>query len=480
MPISYAGHPLLLPDRAGELCQFVDRYLDKTVRGRLRSPALDQVAPDVSPQLPTILYPDEPTPELNRLWWPTGASRWGTFYGLADFATKNAIVSVCYAGGQATLEPLVLEIEDDGSAQWDLLQAQGRTRAAVNMLLLPPEPLAFALPMVPVEELPEDPALCHSLWLLRLVDERYLFQHRTTGNLESSATESWANLFAALGNSLGVSGPLQPATIVNDWQYPSPLLAGDFRNAAVLMDCAAESIGRRFWTNGTGYGITNVYPFVPGENDLPDALTYTAGLKWPIAGGRADVGNSSLPATLRVAFPWRDKGGSGGWYTYGVGIDEALPGFSGVAGDTMTIRSTMEATGTSTTPDNESTRETLASEIAEAFYRSAAFRYDVTVVGLGTDLIHPTNDGVIMRFGTPVAGGWAAESRAWSLPLNFWNQPVQYSAAEGACQANTLGGIPIPDIEGRVQGTWQQVWVNPDGCLVLITPSECSPSSLGG
>lgn len=228
--------------------------------------------------LPLPNWPDPPPLSLNRLYWPTGATRWATFVGLTDREGLDQILAalVSARGAAKTVESgtLILSAADYVGAVnlgFNANASNNNYALATKMHLLPPRPVAMF-----------DGHADRQCWLLPLVDERYWWQHRRVptrlewvlsqdhsdifGNdtpTEAGLKEDWRGWVRILSYALGLwsegigkpiefddtrdeFGDPKDAKPETDYFYPDRNeLDRIGYNAAALLDAVAWSCGRR-------------------------------------------------------------------------------------------------------------------------------------------------------------------------------------------------------------------------------------------
>lgn len=228
--------------------------------------------------LPLPNWPTPPPLSFNRLYWPTGATRWATFVGLTDREGLDQILAALISSrgaaktvGDGTL--ILSHADYVGPLELGFnTNANGSQYAiATKMSLLPPRPIAMF-----------DGHADRQCWLLPLVDERYWWQHRRVptrlewvlsqdhsdifGNdtpTESGLKEDWRGWVRILSYALGLwrEGSGEPirfdddkdAAPETDYFYPDRSeLDRIGYNAAALLDAVAWSCGRRVVRNPDG------------------------------------------------------------------------------------------------------------------------------------------------------------------------------------------------------------------------------------
>lgn len=223
MAITFAGVDLLLEDPEGAAAAHVQRYLGWP-ESQINAPSR---VIDTKSRIQRPNWPDRPKLKPNQLYMPSGATRWGQFFGLATTTQKNAIIAELASGGslgilEITLDddpvavPVVTCTEDDGT--FDL-----QNSILAYMHMLPPQPVARTAA-----------ATDDDLWIIPLVDERFWWQTA----MFVSVAETWADLLSEFRTSLGAS--MTRDTIADvDSEYGIPD-ACFFRNGAINTAAAVD------------------------------------------------------------------------------------------------------------------------------------------------------------------------------------------------------------------------------------------------
>ncbi|MGH7744878.1 MAG: hypothetical protein ACREQ5_08730, partial [Candidatus Dormibacteria bacterium] len=160
--------------------QFVDQ-LEETAQMRSGRQAQSRAAAFDGGQVAMrgvapLNYPPAPKMRLNTLWWPTGAARWGRFYGLIDGNSLEELTS-----SMPVPKPLALVINDP---------TNDTEIIAERMWMLQPRKLN------PIEAVADTPYV--DLWLLPLVDDRYYWQMIAYNLLINPIVTTWRDLFTLL------------------------------------------------------------------------------------------------------------------------------------------------------------------------------------------------------------------------------------------------------------------------------------------
>lgn len=298
--IQFAGVDLLLPDNEGRLAECLDRCDLNRLSLFGREPMAVAIDGRNNPRsswepevcLPTPNYPAPPPLSLNRLYWPTGATRWATFVGLVNREGLDRILQgtlSAVGGNSANAKQFTPQRLDIASSDVIGPHAEGFNTSndgtqyslSVQMHLLPPRPVSLF-----------DGYVGESLWLVPLVDDRYWWQFKKMptrldwvlsqdnsdifGNNTPTANglkEDWRGWFRILSFALGLwrDGYDNSIEVLGDKcskQLSDRLKETYFfpdrneldriaYNAAVLLDAVAYSCGRRIVRHPDG--VTRAY-----------------------------------------------------------------------------------------------------------------------------------------------------------------------------------------------------------------------------
>jgi hypothetical protein len=396
MPISYAGFDLCLESE--ELREYLECHLptwetsllsDFLGVGRTnRTEARNTNAPG-APGVPRPNYPDPPALKINSLYWPTGATRWGRYLGLCDTDTKQKIID---ATGGSTSRPTgaTLLLTDESTTP--------ASQVAAKMYLLPPRRLTH------IENGP-------ALWLLPLVDVRYLWQFKNTGDLGIDAGETWSSYFNELGSRLGVS--IATGSIASEYLYPDPLeCSRPYENVAAILDAAAHSVGRRIVVDTDGTTVRAMdFDYAETRFDQNVALNWAQ-----MMGGEFDSGFWATQATVELVCPKY----VGSVQSCGTSMLEATVG-DGYASTVRTIHTTAASMRTTFTGSESNTAalQSLADKIAEDLILST-YHYDRTFAGILNWLPTAWDDCITWEIGClHEKWGYLARTRVQSMPANF-------------------------------------------------------------
>jgi hypothetical protein len=339
--------------------------------------------------LPRINYPDLPRGRLNSIIWPSGASRWARAYFVVTGEVKDKIVKA--AGGEGNANTIPLKFGETNPI-------------STSMYLLPPRPLSSQ---------GTDEADSDQLWVIPLVDVRFVHQFFNVSDNPLSRGDSWLAFSTVLTQydfEDADSKYLKP-----DWNE----LARPFANQALLADAMASSIGQRirlaFGTDASCQGNGS-------DTDL-EALkkNFTISAKI-IAGNSFTEENSLQPDYVRVVFRKFDNAypACSGVYSY----QNAAPQGNPTIGNNteLIIFSTAYAdfsTG-GPSPDNDTILSDLAKKISDDYYAWSGQLYDYTFAGIVPWTPTGYDNFIEFRFGSVGPGGLQDYTRVVSLPVNVY------------------------------------------------------------
>jgi len=175
-----------------------------------------------------VQYSDQfPDMEPGKLWWPTGAGRFGIYYGLADHETVEAWRAETGGSNASELtdNPGIFLMSDQSDPD-DYIERP--------MYMLPPRPLTFSWGDAPT-------------YLITLVDERYHWWNIPIDDLSVEPITTWDELFKYFRGKL----KKDTSTFVykkpgEDYYFPGELIGrASHLPLPVLMDAAAWSVGCR-------------------------------------------------------------------------------------------------------------------------------------------------------------------------------------------------------------------------------------------
>lgn len=404
--LSLAGQPLLIPDEGGELSRWLADNQD--LRDLLQfghAPMSDFATQRESRMkdkeqigLPWYNWKQAPEPRLNTLYWPTGASRWAQGWFLATKEAKEAIVTASSSLASA----VTLKMGDDAAPR------TGRSPGGsveCSVYVLAPRPVS---------------GHSEELWLLPVVDARYWWQFKDSGDWPVESTTTWADMFTALSLELGETVAYDE--ISTCYLKPDPTeLTRRYYNPAVLLDAVSSCIGQRIvrLLDGTVKSVNAE----SAESEIASNLDQdSVSEPWStIAGDDFSDNAAGTPKTVRVTFPKYSSDAA----TYVDGeryyIDkDNHNSLIGVPDDTRKlIRCSAKADFSSggSLPSNWQELDNLACWIAYDFYRWHGRRFDYTFAGIKTWVPTGFEDAILYEFGRPRdGGGWYAKTRVQSVP----------------------------------------------------------------
>lgn len=191
--LTYAGVTLLY-DLDDSLAMFLERFMSLE-GGRVFSDALPshrelrhgtQGHASHLMGLPTFNWPPEPAPRINTLRWPSGATRWATFFAICTDDELDKIRQVVFDDAKKKMKPAQLVVADaafgtqvdgvqtDGKTPDDnawTIDSQGRSALSAEMWMLTPKRISAAT---------YDTKTPDRIWVVPLVDVRYFWQFVST------------------------------------------------------------------------------------------------------------------------------------------------------------------------------------------------------------------------------------------------------------------------------------------------------------
>lgn len=332
-----------------------------------------------------------PMPQQVRIgewYYPNTAGRWSVFRGLATSAMVKAMLAETggYQAKTFTMRANPLSPNNPGNVL-------STYTVSTSMYMLPPRPLA------------EHGGGLDGLYLVTLVDGRYLWQN-TPATLKVNKDTTWAGLISTLATVLGVTISVSSIDSVYGQPEPDSQLWTTAEEAPILLDAIAASIGRVLVRNldGTYSLLTAAESLtrVTANRGVASAVVRTAGGDIFYSGTQLPVGNLSpsrnaaIPATVNVHFPkyvtgddpvphfinqrtegpqrpsaWFEEA-YGGVHTVAVPVASGGAVVSGLSGTgSYTIRTTAKAflSGEiATTPINNSGVNALAMQLAKDYF----------------------------------------------------------------------------------------------------------------
>ena len=293
--------------------------------------------------------------EVNTLYWPSGAQRWGSFIGVADSTIKDQLLEAAVDG------PHTLRISNTAD---DYIE--------VPMYMLEPKRVTCT------GEGDSDP---QDGWLIPFVDGRYFWQFCHTGEL--SVPASWSSLFSTLTGQL--PDDVTVASVSANYLVPCTVELGreDF-NVPAMLDACLYSVGQRLvgdLSNGGAYKTINIDGVMP---EVDSAWTRPSG---GAAGSSEDLSYPSVwgvPEQVNVSFRKQTAAGSSAeHYSYSQSTGVTNKGHTAASSLAKRIHSAAWANcSAGSTPSNNSDLSTLATQLALDFGHQCQCQYHYVFNGV--------------------------------------------------------------------------------------------------
>lgn len=417
----------LLGDEAGELADWLARYLPVAVADLfVRPPAHRELSLKGAGNrvftVPTPNWPPLPDLAFNRLYWPTGATRWAHCFLLATTERKDKILAYAHPTAEgAEPDPFdtagTLTIAPNGwqgelATQGYVTDDNDIVGLNARMFVLPPR--RIVVQALESTDRGTDRALSDGLWIVPLVDQRYFWQHDHVP--AGYDPEDWSEAFTAILDGIVAEGTGYRTPSDFDDGFGEPDLPSlEYHNAAMILDALAWSTQRRIVAalNGT---IS-----VEAVSDALDTLTDNLnGPHQQIAGGDDLPVRSTVPASLILAFP----GGVETQTAEDNGHTEYQDGTAHV----------VHVPANNVTDDE---RESFATAFAAEFYPWLSTRYDYSYAGVKAWNPCGYDDAVAVCF-----DGKNATTRARSLPYNWGATTLLFRANDSSDDGSDPGYPP--------------------------------------
>ena len=421
--------------------------------------------------LGAIAYTDDqgpmPNPQVRIGDWfyPTGASRWSVFRGLATSAMVRAMLAVTQGSASALFRMKANPISPDNPTDDEALYT-----LESYLFMLPPRPIG------------EHGGAFDGLYLVTLVDERWYWQGDPV-SLKISKDTTWASLISQLGTALGIIINHTAISAAYGQPEPDSQLWTNQESAAVLLDAVAHNVGRVFVRSVAGaYDL-----MTPAESRTTalasrranDNVARIAGGDIFNSGSRLPVGSlvrarsAIVPSSVTITFPKYVRGNDpvphylnaryanqrpSCWYeesygdTHNVNIpiaSGAPPLGSGLIGQgDYFIHTTAKAlyeTETAVTGDpiNQSGLNALALQLANDYYSWQD--------GMALDEVYPGTYAWNPEGFHDIVWTYSARARqaATRVLRAEWNQTVremQHSAPAMSGYSNVIQGVGGPSV----------------------------------
>jgi len=357
-------------------------------------------------------WPDYPTPQIGRYFYPTHASRYSVGFFLATTTELAAMEAAVFGGGTPVAKPFVCRADD-------ITHTDNSGGISTNLFMLPARPLGQTSKAL---------SGLDGCYLITLVDERYYWQYKTVGIAHTGLLATWPGLLATITSALGVTFSYSAISSVYGSPEPDSDLYTNYEPLPLLLDTVAYNVGLTVVRNLDGtYGLVRTQ-----AGDTTIAANRPPVPRYRAVGGNImdpqETGNiyenrmnAVLPASVDVTFPkWQYKPTTGyidteraGFFvldSYGdtfvvnvtlVSLGVPYNNFSGFNGIKL-IHDTCKAqypnaTGTGN-PDNLVQRQQLATQLAKDYYDAQLEGLDETYAGIRKWAPEPSND-IIWSFG---------------------------------------------------------------------------------
>jgi hypothetical protein len=472
--LTFGSANLLLEDPDGRAARFLESYLPVQQLVTRLTPTWRTDRRDLPHctgrgfvGLPTPNWPAPPTPRLNTLYWPTGATRWAFGLFLIDGKQWDAL-RTDIVGEEGTLN----------SSQTLSIREQDGEVIEGPMYALPPWQVGPTVMRSAADDGQDD-----RLFILPLVDQRYWWQFVAVPEFEPS---DWDAAFDQLGSALEIDNFAWEAV---EEAYGRPALRELHRpweNAAMLLDAVAATVGQRIvrQVNGDTYAEN---PTVAAEELHPqlDSLTKRLGL-WT-AGGRRwqDLLSGHLPQSVRVVFP----SGSGfeSISVTALSLEEEIrevlgDDFVDEEGEPLPIgftspyrkvfRTLAEWVEPDPDPENPGFCQDLADIVAKHFMQWAALGYHFAFGGINQWTLTGFDDSVIWSLGERVGDRWSALTTVRSLAVHLGTDelPLEETAETLSDPDCGCGGgeQTVTRVLGQIT-EWYPDHLHGDAALVTVT-----------
>ncbi len=222
-----------LPDLIDELNRLIpDRYLQDVIGEDPPDFPFDALA-----RRTPVAHRPPPDVRIGEWFYPTGASRWSVFRGLATSSMAKAMLSATLGkanpstglGGTFIMQAIPLPVPSPIPGA--LLS---------TMYLLPPRPMA------------EHGGRYDGLYLITLVDERYYWRRHKTSttfnqgdgtSLTFNQSTTWTSVLSTLIASLGITLTIPPIPAPYGQPAPDSQLWATAAPVALLLDAVANTLG---------------------------------------------------------------------------------------------------------------------------------------------------------------------------------------------------------------------------------------------
>lgn len=256
--LTYGGIPLALPtdEIHGWIAENIS-YRDLPIFTYRAFPGKNLTGLTV----PTGFFPMKAV-RLNRLYWYTGASRWGYGHFLCSRDQLQQIQTLAMGSDCSKMVPLPLAMDDSNGG-----------KIAPSLYLADQTALSGIRGV-------------NGMYMITLVDPRYYWWFVPTPDFGIGPTTTWDSLFAACQTKLGSS--IARDTIPASYLQPSPMLNLKYETLPLVLDAIAANVGQRI-TLGINDGVIRSQSFTTSQAVLETNMTTNFAKQR--AGGRRYVGS---------------------------------------------------------------------------------------------------------------------------------------------------------------------------------------------
>jgi hypothetical protein len=432
--LSYGGIALDAPTDADR--ELIARYkFDYVMPFACRPSSSVSLLPNQR-RLPLPDFPDQPALAAGRLFYPTHASRFAWYIGTVRQSKLDAIQSQL-TGNQPVSLPFVMRADD-------ITHTDNAGGITTNLFMLPPRPLG-----VTSSTLPREP-----LYLLTLVDERYLWTFQSIPKLHNDELETWdmflTTVTQTLGISVGTGGAFEDV-------YLSPETDSDlysnYEAAPQLLDAIGWNTGRtfvRYFDGSYAYVKTSDAAAFQTANrpSSPRYRAFGGDIYDPQEKGSVQPWiNAALPQSVTVTFPKYNN--TDGYYidperdgffikdSYGdvqavtvalTDLGEPYTQYVGFAAN-KTIQDTCKAlfdADTDADPTNLTTLQDLATQLAKDYYNYQLVALDEAYNGIRDWFPEPLND-LVVDFQPPNLVQTRVTRKPWDFQVWQTQHHVDYT-----------------------------------------------------
>jgi len=237
----------------------------------------------------------EPSVRVGDWYYPSCASRWSVFRGLATSSQAKAMLELI---NTSSLSYPIFTMKSVPTVPTSAAEADYTVQT--RMTMLPPRPLA------------ELGGSFDGLYLITLVDERYYWQYSSI-TLHPNSKTTWTDLLLLLQTNLGISltcSALAPA--YGTGPEPDSQIWTNVESTALLLDAVAYNLGRMVVRNLDGtyalmtpvesYVVSSANRSLSEEARIAGGDIFNTDTRYP-AGDLSAAQNLVIPASVVVSFP---------------------------------------------------------------------------------------------------------------------------------------------------------------------------------